>query len=221
MDATPSAGIGELDRIGQQIEENLLQFFAVRPRCKIRRTVPEHSREPTLADLRQHQGFRSRECIRDLNAAQVVLHCTGVDARVIEHLVDESEQVTLALLDARNVGALRFVDGSVDAKIEKVGVACDGVERRSQLVTHDGEEFALRAVGGIRFRTCAFTLGEEFLNLLSRTHLLRHIPGRADQSNGVALGIRHHGCARRDVMYATIRVDHAVVECERLARRDS
>jgi hypothetical protein len=71
----------------------------------------------------------------------------GLEPRVVEHLVDEPEQVALAPLDAPEVVALRLGDGPADPQLEQLGVAADGVERRAQLVAHHRQELALRAVG--------------------------------------------------------------------------
>ena len=67
----------------------------------------------------------------------------GLDARDIEHFVDEREQMSSGardVLDALGLARRRLVE------LEELGEAEDGVERRAQLVAHAREEFALRAV---------------------------------------------------------------------------
>ena len=54
--------------------------------------------------------------------------------------------MALALLDAIERRALRRRHRPVDPQLDQLGVPADRVERRPQLVTHDREELALRAV---------------------------------------------------------------------------
>ena len=103
-----------------------------------------------LGDLHQRDRFL------------VELVAPGLDAREVEDLVDQAEQVDAGVVDvvrvilvgAHGVGAEQLV-------LHHLGKAEDGVERRAQLVAHLGEEPRLRDVGGFRVtaRLVGFRLG--------------------------------------------------------------
>ena len=92
-----------------------------------------------LGDLHQRDGFL------------VELVAAGLDARQVENLVDEPEQVNAGIVDvvgivlvgAHGVGAEQLV-------LHHLGKAENGVERRAQLMAHLGEEPRLGDVGGFR-----------------------------------------------------------------------
>ena len=58
------------------------------------------------------------KCFADAYLDQVVLHRVCVDARVVEHLVDEPKQVPLVLLDARKIGPLRRGNRAADPQLQ-------------------------------------------------------------------------------------------------------
>ena len=81
----------------------------------------------------------------------VELVAAGLDARQIEDLVDEVEQMDAGIMD---VGRIFLVDRDrVPAKnfaLHHLGEAEDGVERRAQLVAHLRQEARLGDIGRIR-----------------------------------------------------------------------
>src|SRR5688572_19090117 len=70
-----------------------------------------------------------------------------LDFGEVQYVVDQGEEMALALLDAFQVIALRFGNRPADTQHQQLGVTGDGVERRAQLVAHRREEIALRLVG--------------------------------------------------------------------------
>src|SRR4029077_10552640 len=69
---------------------------------------------------------------------------TGFDARHVEHVIDQAQQVLPALLDMSDVFAISGASQwPQKLKAHDVGEADDGVERRAQLVTHMGQKLRL------------------------------------------------------------------------------
>ena len=78
----------------------------------------------------------------------VELVLAGLDAREVEELVDEVEQVLAGRVDvARIFLVLRHAVRAEQLRLQHFGKADDGVERRAQLVAHRREELRLGDVG--------------------------------------------------------------------------
>ena len=67
----------------------------------------------------------------------------GLDLGQVEHVVDQAEQVLAVARDALEHGHHLLRRLAIDAVLDQLGVAQDGVERRAQLVAHVGEELRL------------------------------------------------------------------------------
>ena len=101
---------------------------SVMPRCA---ASGRTSSDGELDDLeRVHRLHRQRQVPR-------------LDARDVEHLVDQRQQVRAAAQDLRD--ALLAIVGQI-VELEQLGEAEDRVERRPQVVAHVRQERALRAV---------------------------------------------------------------------------
>ena len=71
----------------------------------------------------------------------VQLIAARLDAREVEDLVDEMQQMPAALQDVAGVlGILRVLHRAEHLRLHHLGETEDGVERRAQLVAHGGEE---------------------------------------------------------------------------------
>ena len=68
--------------------------------------------------------------------------------------------------DARGVAGHVLAPVSVRTLLYDLGVADDGVQRRAQLVRHDGQEFRLGAVGGFGFGALGLGFPLAFLGAL-------------------------------------------------------
>jgi hypothetical protein len=141
-----AATLGELHRVREQVDEHLLQLLAIGARHQRRRLARGHEAQPARPCLRQDERLGRGAAPRAAARRPARSARAGVDARVVEHLVDEAEQVPLARPDAREVGALLVGDRAAQPELDQLRVAADGVERGAQLVRHDGEELALGAV---------------------------------------------------------------------------
>jgi hypothetical protein len=74
----------------------------------------------------------------------------GLDARQVQHVVDQCQQVGAGLQDVANMGAVRLGQRPRRVGVEQLGEAEDRVHRRAQLMAHRREEFRLgptRALG--------------------------------------------------------------------------
>ena len=75
---------------------------------------------------------------------------TRLRARIVQHAIDESEQVALALLHAGEGLCLLGCYGSVHTQLDELRVPADRIQRGAQLVAHDREKLALGAIGVLR-----------------------------------------------------------------------
>ena len=71
----------------------------------------------------------------------------GFDARQVEDVVDQRQQVPAVALDHVEVAVLLLGDGALQPAVQHARQRDHRVERRAQLVAHVGEEGALEPVG--------------------------------------------------------------------------
>ena len=90
---------------------------------------------------------RSASTLLTSTGRHAILHASRLDARQVEHVVDQPEQMSLRPPDALERLALPVRDRAVQAHLEDLRVPRDRVERRAQLVAHHREELALRTIG--------------------------------------------------------------------------
>ena len=105
-------------------------------------------RDAALGGQRADEFQRLRQRVHDADRLQGKLHAPGLDARDVEHLVDQPEQMPARADDVAD--AVRLRRRQV-LHLQDLAEAEDGVERRAQLVAHAREEIALGAVGVLGF----------------------------------------------------------------------
>ena len=66
-----------------------------------------HVAQPLRVQLRQHERLDAGEHVVQRHARDGEVHAPRLELRVVQHVVDEPEQVPLAALDALEVLALR------------------------------------------------------------------------------------------------------------------
>ncbi len=77
-------------------------------------------------------------------------HAAGFDARHVEDIVDDAEEVGAALVDVLAVlDVFRRTERAEHPRFHDLREANDGVQRRAQLVGDVGQELGLGAVGGL------------------------------------------------------------------------
>ncbi|MNC33682.1 hypothetical protein D3C75_820860 [compost metagenome] len=136
---------GELDRVVQQVAQYLEQASTVRAQVGWQVVRQVGLKAQALAC---REGPVHVESILDQVAqillAEEQLHASGLDAGLVEDVVEQVQQMAAALMD--DPGELAA--GGVSASFAQVfGIADDAVERCAQFVRHRGEEFRLEAVG--------------------------------------------------------------------------
>ena len=146
-----AAALGELDRVGDEIDHDLLE----RPRIagddgQIERRVGGEL-DAVLARLQRQQiaaidqrRARRERLRRDLEIA-------GLHLRHVEDAVDDRQQMLAGIVDQLRVFlAPRRVQHQRILLHDHLGEADDRIQRRAQLMAHGGEEARLGGVGGFR-----------------------------------------------------------------------
>ena len=143
-----AAAFGELDRIGKQVGEDLIEArgIAFQRRGQVVGDV-QLQRDPLEMRRYAHDGvqpiqqFAGTEChARDQQLA-------GFDFREIQHIRDHSQQQLARDIDLRDQSRLFRVQRRL---LEKIGQADHRVHRRANLVAHVGEKQALGVIRSLR-----------------------------------------------------------------------
>ncbi|MNS39493.1 hypothetical protein D3C72_717770 [compost metagenome] len=140
---------GELDRVGDQVQDDLAHLGLVGDDGAQGRVELDHQLEALVPGHRLGGRDDGLQELAGLDRLGVDRGLAGFHLGQVEDVVDQREQVArVAQHDAQVVlGLLRQLDALVEH--HQLGVADDRVERRAQLVAHVGEELALHAVGGL------------------------------------------------------------------------
>ena len=136
--------VGELDRVGQQVVEDLLQALAV---------GVEHGRRALVDRDRQGQALLVGEGaeggghvggqVGQGEGRRGQLHLPRLHLGQVEDVADEGQQVGAGAVDA--AGELDLLVGEVAGRVvgQELGQDEQAVERRAQLVAHVGQELGL------------------------------------------------------------------------------
>ena len=117
--------------------------------------IEMHQQAQALAlGLGPEEGDQIGELGMEIEVDDVDRHLARLDLGEIEDLVDEGEQRAARARDRARHVALLLVEAGI---LEQVAHADDGVERRAQLMAHDGEEAAL---GPVRLLGLGLRLGQ-------------------------------------------------------------
>ena len=153
---------GELDRIPDQVGENLSQAGGVTQnllRHLARRLVVES--DPLLASLDPQHLDDLEGHLVELSLGRFQLQMTCFDLRQVEDVVDQSQQVRAVGVNRVEVTILLF-DRSRHPASQHIREPQHGIHRRANLVAHVGQKVALGPVG----RLGGFFRDMEFLLLL-------------------------------------------------------
>ena len=147
-DVHRAAAARELERVGDEVGEDLAQAHAV---------AADRRQVGLDALLEQHAGFSAISRNEEAEALSTSSRSTSrgsidgfaaLDLRDVEDVVDDGEQVAGGVVDEVGV-----VDDLVGRQLplvllgEQLGEADDGVERRAQLMAHVGDELGLHLAG--------------------------------------------------------------------------
>ena len=133
----------ELDGIREQVDEHLLEGAPVGPQREGGRHVALNG-NTALEGPRAHQPHHFVQRRIGLQCLAFEHHAAGLDLRHVEDVVDDIEQEQSAPVDvARILGVFLRAHGPEHFRQHHLGEADDGIERRSKLMRHVGEEFGL------------------------------------------------------------------------------
>ena len=189
-----AGGRGELDGIGEQVEQDLLQFPLVGRQADLglRRDLQRQLDAALDRLLPQHahgafQGFPQRE------AAQVELHLARLHLGEVQDVVDQGEQVPAAGKDVVDVFLLLFVDDAEHLVLQHLGEADHRIERGAQLVAHVGQEVGLDQVGLFGHDPGVFKLHVLFLQHLVQTFALGDVAGGGEHPLQLSVAVVEGG----------------------------
>src|SRR6516225_1522233 len=159
------AGIGKLDGIANEIDQDLRQAATVT--VPWRQFAGKLKLECELLVSRERLKRAADGLSNVLNAiiGEFENELTGLDLGQIEHVIDESEQVFAVGLKAFEYAKHLLGRLAVSAVRHQFGVTQDGVERCAQLVTHIGQK--LRFVLARLFKLPALVL-----DFIEQAHVL-------------------------------------------------
>ena len=146
LDEDTSRG-GELDRVVQEVDQDLAQPRGVAPTGPAPRDRPGSRLQPLARCWHGEQVGRLLDALAEGERGRFDVQLPGLDLREVEDVVDQREQRLAAAADRSQVFALL---GSERRAGEELGHADDRVHRRADLVAHVGQELALEPVGAVR-----------------------------------------------------------------------
>ena len=171
----------ELERVGKQIQQNLIQPHVVGI-DSFRQNIANTDIETQFlrSDLRLHDAHQPFHDLTQGNDVDIEREPAALDLGHIQHIVDQSQQMPAGKRDfpqavVNNGGILEIRRG--DGRH-----AHDGVHGRTDVVTHIGQEFALGAVRPVR--------------LMFRLPQRKHLPPRRPSIK------EHHDQYRQQNQYA-------------------
>ena len=142
------AALGELDRVGHEIEQDLFQASAVAEHRGRKAGVNEDRQVQALVlGLRGEQLGGPLDGIAQNEFVAVEFELASLDPRQVENVVDDGEQRLRRIVDGSEQLLLPLVEPRPH---EEIRHAEDAVHRRADLVAHVGEELRLGERRGLR-----------------------------------------------------------------------
>ena len=135
-----------LDRVGQEVEEDLLQPPAVGAHHEVRRVAETKVHVQLFRHARdQWHAFLQR--VAWVHVADLHRKAAGFDFREVENLVNQAQQVLAAGIDLLDIASVFRAQLGLGVEFEQLGEAENGVERRAQFVAHRRQEIGFGPVG--------------------------------------------------------------------------
>ncbi len=142
------APLGELQRVGQQVAQNLQQAHPVADQQRRYIRVHLHTeKQPFLFGHWRQAGLELVQQFAQIERLQLELHVSGLDPRQVQNVVDQLQQIVPGTVDDLGVAHLLVAEVATGILFQLVAENQDAVERRAQLVGHVGKEFRLVAIG--------------------------------------------------------------------------
>ncbi len=151
--------LGELDRVGQQILEDLLQALAVGKQH--RRRIRLHlylEAQLAVGGQRFEHAAQAIDQARHAGVFRAHFKLAGFDLGNIQDVIDQVEQVIAGRID--RLGKLDLFSAEVVLRVfrQQLGQDQRAVQRRAQFVGHVGEEFGFVLAGALQLFGAVFQL---------------------------------------------------------------
>ena len=142
-----AARVREFDRVIQQIDQHLPQFYRVRAEI-LRHVVGamDGQGKRFAFDFEGEKAFDLGEQPKQVAIAQIQRQAANVIFGQIEDLIDEREQMLAAAVNDRNA-FLRFRKEEFRVVLEELSKTDNRVQRRAEFVAHVRQKYAFGAVG--------------------------------------------------------------------------
>ena len=124
----------ELDRVGNEIHDDLPELARVGGEARQARTDAERESQSALDGERLHLGRHVEEEIAHVDRLAVELHATRGQPRKVEDLVHQVAQVCGRALDPADGRLLSGGERAIRAIAQEFGEAHDRVQRRAEFV---------------------------------------------------------------------------------------
>src|SRR6266446_7211336 len=160
-DVDPSSFGGELEGVGQEVQEYLLHLPLVA--ADHPEPLVDGASKPDSASARplSHQDQRVLDGLRQIELAEFQLQPPGFDLRQIEDVVDEGEQMPSRVQDVLQVFGLLLVQLAEHPLGQDFREANDRVQRCPQLVGHVREERRLVLARDLKLPALLLQLPEQ------------------------------------------------------------
>ncbi len=146
-DRDPAAFGRELGGVVNQIADDLVERVGIGHEVQVDRPVDAEF-DALALDLVARAAHRLLDDEADRDTRLFQLQPAGFDARHVEDVVDDGQQIAAALPDVAGIVEIAVAaEAAEQAVLHDLGEADDRVEWRPQLMAHIGEEFGLGAVG--------------------------------------------------------------------------
>ncbi len=158
--------LGELERVGQQILQHLLQALAVGGDAAQRRIDLDVERQATAFRLVPERPRHRFLQVRQQDFLGIHRHRARFDLRQIEDVADQVQQIGARAMDGAREFDLTRRQVAVRIVAELLAEDQDRVQRRAQLVRHVRQELRLVLRGQRQFRRLLFQRAAGLLDLL-------------------------------------------------------
>jgi hypothetical protein len=174
----------ELDRVGRQVPDHLLQPQRIGADQPVRRVLALLEADVLVLERRLQRAQRGDQLLRRIDHREGQRQLAQVQARHVEQVGDHAGRGAAVALDGGQA-ALGLVGAA--ALLQHMRRAQDRVERRAQLMRQDGDEVVLHAAGLLGLAACDALAIQPLHALALQLHPRRDVGGH------------HHRDARLDL----------------------
>jgi len=157
---------GELGGVVEQINQNLFKITFVGVNLLHGRVKKGAHLQPFLLDQIGHQAQARQAHLFDVHKAKIEGHLAGLNARDVQNVIDDRQQMPTAFLNALDGFQLPRAQRPINALIEHLRKGQDSGQRRAELMACRGQEFVFGAHRLREFDIGRAQLGRPFLNAL-------------------------------------------------------